>query len=760
SFDGEDELPSKTNYFIGNDQSKWQSNIPNYQAILAENVYPGINLKYYGTNSQLEHDFIVAPGTDPSQIAFSFEGQNELTLDGNGNLVLKAGDDQLTMQAPVSYQDTDHGRRNAVTSSFNVAEDKTVRIALGNYDLTKPLVIDPVLIYSTYLGGSGSERGVGITVDASDNVYVMGFTGSTNFPTASPFQAASGGGTDVFVSKFNPTGSALVYSTYLGGSGADSGNGVVVDLSGAAYLTGETTSTNFPTSSPFQAANAGGTDTFVTKLNAAGSALTYSTYLGGTAFDKAFGIALDSSNNAYLAGTTNSSNFPTSSPFQATPGGAGDVYVTKFNAAGSALTYSTYLGGSAFDTAYDLTVDTSGSAYITGYTLSGNFPTSSPFQAASGGAEDTFVTKFNAAGSALTYSTYLGGSGLESGEGVDVDSSGNAYIVGQTGSSNFPTSSPFQAANAGGIDNYVTKLNAAGSALTYSTYLGGSGTDYGLGVAVDTTGNAYTTGLTDSTNFPTSSAYQTSNGGSDDAFVTKLNAAGSALTYSTYLGGSASDFGMHVALSLDFDVYVAGQTSSTNFPTTSAFQSSNGGSSDAFVTLLTEHSVILSAQVNPTLTFTVNSTSCPLGTLSVTQTQFCTYTITAATNGTSGYTISYLAATTLTSPATDTISHLSSQTASSLGSEQFGFNLRANTAAGSNTSVDFGADASGGAGTVAANYNTINQFKLNTSGETIASATGPSVATIFTVGTIANIASSTEAGAYTTTLTYNIVSGY
>ncbi|MEK7184453.1 MAG: SBBP repeat-containing protein, partial [Patescibacteria group bacterium] len=262
-------------------------------------------------------------------------------------------------------------------------------------------------------------------------------------------------------------------------------------------------------------------------------------------------------------------------------------------------------------------------------------------------------------------------------------------------------------------------------------------------------------------NFPTSSPYQASNGGAQDAFVTKLNSTGTTLTYSTYFGGSGSERGTGVAMNQAGNTYVAGNTTSTNLPTVSPFQSSNGGgATDAFGLLFSENSVVVSGLVNPTLTFTVGSTSCSLGTLSTTQTQFCTYAITAATNGTSGYTISYLPVSTLTSPATDTISHLSTQTSSSLGSEQFGFNLRANTAAGSFTSVDFGADPSGGVGTVSANYNTVNQFKLNTSGETIASSTGPSIATVFTVGTIANIASSTEAGAYTTTLTYNIVSVY
>ncbi len=762
-FAGTDELQSKTNYFIGNDESQWHSDIPNYGKLLAKDVYSGIDLAYYGTNSQLEHDFIVSPGADYKQIAFGFTGQDDLSLDKNGNLVLKAGDDTLTLNAPVTYQ-TDANSKHTIPSSFEL-RDGTVTVAVADtYDPAKPLVIDPVLslVYSTYLGGSGEESAWSMSVDSSGSAYVVGSTTSSNFPTGSPFQASSAGGTDAFVAKLDQAGSALVYATYLGGAGSDIAVGVATDGTGNAYISGYTTSTNFPTASPFQASNAGGQDIFVTKLNTTGSALVYSTYLGGTGLEQESlnSTAVDASGNVYVAGNTRSTNFPTVSPIQATNSGGieGDVFLAKFNAAGSALVYSTYLGGSASDVMNGMALESNGNVLLTGYTGSANFPTASPFQASNAGSLDAFVTKVNSAGSALVYSTYLGGSSDDRGSAVAVDTSGNAYVTGRADSTDFPTASPFQVSNAGGQDAFVTKLNAAGSALAYSTYLGGNGNDRGEAIAIDPIGNAYVTGYVSSTNFPTAVPFQASNAGGQDAFVTKLNAAGSALVYSTYLGGSGTELPLALALGLGGNVFIAGQTTSSNFPTAVPFQASNAGGNDVFITQFTD-TVDLEARVNPTLTFAVGSTSCSLGTLSATQTQQCTYTLSAATNGQSGYAIAYLPAATLTSGG-NTITALGSSTASTLNTEQFGLNLTANTAAGSHTATDFGAAPSGGAGAATANYATANSFKFATAGDQVASSAGPSLATTYTVSTIANIGNTTEAGAYSTTVTFTIVAGY
>jgi hypothetical protein len=762
SFIGTDQLESKTNYFIGNDQSKWHSDVPNYKQLLAKNVYPGIDLRYYGTNSQLEHDFIVSPGTDYKLIAFHFDGQENVSLDKDGNLVMKTGESELRLNAPVTYQQTAN-TKHTIPSQFEL-KDNTITIALNaDYDHSQPLVIDPALVYSTYLGGTGDDQGNVIAVDPSGNVYVVGNTASTNFPTTTPYQGSNAGGTtDVFVAKLNATGSAIIYSTYLGGSALDAATGLAIDSSGNVYIGGSTASTNFPMASAIDSSESGTSDAFITKLNAAGSALVYSTYLGGTVGETIRALTIDTSNNVYVAGFTSSSDFPTVAPFQAASGGVNDVFVAKLNSTGTTYLFSTYLGGSSTDEPFGIAIDSSSNIYIAGRTSSTNFPTSSPFQASNaGGAFDAFVTKMNPAGSALTYSTYLGGTLQDYARGLAVDTAGSAYLVGFTSSTNFPTSSPFQASNGGGQDAFISKFNPAGSALTYSTYLGGTGSEDINNAAVDSSGNLYISGNTSSSNFPTVSPFQsTFNGGTNDATVAKINPSGSALVYSTYLGGNTADNAISVAIGINGDAYLVGRTSSTNFPTASPLQASNaGGAFDTFIIQMTEHSVNLTAQVNPTLTFTVGSTNCILGTLSVSQTQQCTYSLTAATNGTSGYTISYLPVATLTSGA-NTINALSSLTASTLNTEQFGINLRANTAVGSNTASPFGADVSGGSGVVSAAYNTADSFKLVVAGDTIASTPAPSLTSTYTVSTIANIGATTEAGAYTTTLTYNIVAGY
>jgi hypothetical protein len=367
----------------------------------------------------------------------------------------------------------------------------------------------PSLFYSTYLGGSGDDLGFSIAVDASGNAYVTGTTSSSDFPTTSGvFQPMlTGYPGEAFVTKLNPTGSGLVYSTYLGGSdGLDIGYGIAVDATGNAYMTGTTYSTNFPTLGAFQALFGGGfQDAFVTKLNATGSALVYSSFLGGSGYDQGLGIAVDATDNAYVTGLTQSTNFPTTlGAFRTTAPGIQAAFVTKVNTTGS-LIYSTYLGGSGYDFGgSSIAVDATSSAYVTGATLSTDFPTTfGAFQTTAAGNGDAFATKLNAAGSALLYSTYLGASGFEAGIGIAVDATGSAHVLGHTQSTNFPTLGAFQGTYGGGaVDAFVTKFNPPGSALVYSTYLGGSGDDFAGGIRVNATGNAYVTGFTSSTNFP------------------------------------------------------------------------------------------------------------------------------------------------------------------------------------------------------------------------------------------------------------------
>jgi hypothetical protein len=333
-----------------------------------------------------------------------------------------------------------------------------VGFRVAAYDRGKPLVIDPILAYSTYLGGGSDDDGYAIAVDGSGNAYVTGYTLSSDFPTTGALQGANGGPVDVFVSKLNPSGSALVYSTYLGGGTNDYGYGIAVDDAGNAYVTGDTWSTDFPMSNPLQGTNAGDDDAFVTKLNASGSALVYSTYLGGGFYDAGYAIAVDASRSVYVTGFTWSTNFNTAAPLQGIKGGSEDAFVSKIDASGAALVYSTYLGGASFEEGHGIAVDGSGNAYVTGYTASTNFPTAGPFQGANAGSYDAFVSKINSAGSALAYSSYLGGGSDDSGNGIAVDGSGNVYVTGYTASTNFPTAGPFQGTKSAGNDAFVSKI--------------------------------------------------------------------------------------------------------------------------------------------------------------------------------------------------------------------------------------------------------------------------------------------------------------
>ena len=600
-----------TNYLIGDDPSQWHTEVANYGKVEYQNVYSGIDLVYYGNQRRLEYDFVVAPRADPNVIELAFDGVRSMELGRGGNLILHTAGGDLVKDAPVVYQEID-GSRHTIAGRY-LLDDGQVRFEVGTYDHSLPLVIDPILSYSTYLGGKGIDHGYSIAVDATGNAYVTGDTNSINFPTKNPLQASNGGYGDVFVSKLNATGTALVYSTYLGGSNTDVGKSIAVDSSGNAYVAGYSVSTNFPTTpGALQTLIAGGTwDGFVAKLNDTGSGLVYSTYLGGSNQDKIYGVAVDTVGNAYVTGATQSTNFPTANALQATLSGGADGFVAELNAMGSALVYSTYCGGSANDIPNAIAVDGSGNAYVTGSTGSTNFPTTTgAFQLTPGGQNDAFITKLTAGGIGLAYSTYLGGSTTDVGYGIAVDSVGNAYVTGYTSSTNFPTTlGAFQATLSGGTgdtDAFVIKLSPTGSGLIYSTYLGGStGADYGYGIAVDSSGNAYMTGETRSNNFPVKNALQSNYaGGGADAFVTQLSATGSGLVYSTYIGGSAGDTGYGIAVDSTGNAYVTGTTSSTNFPTKNALQSQYGGpkyTSDAFVAKISSGAALLATSSAPAM---------------------------------------------------------------------------------------------------------------------------------------------------------------
>src|SRR5437016_2944333 len=469
---GLDELPGKVNYFIGDDAAKWRTNVPTYARVHYQDLYPGIDLIYYGNPRQLEYDLVVRPGADPGRIVLGFQGADKLEVDADGDLVFHTAGAAIRQRKPVIYQEVD-GLRRDIAGGYVLRETRTVGFKVDTYDPSRPLIIDPVLFYSTYLGGSAQDVGNGIAVDTSGSAYVTGVTSSglaatTSFPTTPGTLAPSyiGGSSDAFVTKLTTTGSALVYSTYLGGSGSDFGFGIAVDGSGRAYVTGQTNSPGIATALAFQTSFGGVIDAFVARLNTAGAALDYLTYLGGTNADEGFAITLDSLGNAYVTGQTESANFPTTTgAFDPSLGGALDAFVTKVGPTGSALGYSTYLGGSSNDAGTGIPVDASFNAYVSGVTSSIDFPTVNPIQASSGGSFDVFVTKVNPAGSGLVYSTYLGGSGFDEGTGIAVDSlpTPNAYVVGFTSSTNFPTTmGAFQTTFGGGTsDAFVAKITEA-----------------------------------------------------------------------------------------------------------------------------------------------------------------------------------------------------------------------------------------------------------------------------------------------------------
>jgi hypothetical protein len=599
---GVDALPGVTNYFIGDDPAAWRTHIRNYAKVEYAGVYPGVDLVYYGNQQQLEFDFIVAPGADLRAIALDFKGVQALKVSQEGDLVLSTGNGDLVQRKPVVYQQVD-GQRHVVDGSY-VVQGMRAGFKVSRYDHTRPLVIDPTLSYSTYLGGKNFDSGYSIAVDANGEAYVTGLVYSVDFPVArgpdgaerrTGAERSTRGNGDAFVAKLNRDGSQFVYSTYLGGSAQDLGSGIAVDSKGNAYVTGYTRSKNFPTTHGAMQTKFGSGATqnaFVARLDDSGE-LSYSTYLGGASNDVGQGVTVDADENAYVTGYTSSSNFPTTAgAFQRTLNGLQNAFVTKLNSAGTALVYSTLLGGDDYDFGSAIAVNPDGNAYVTGTTyaiFSSTFPTTSnAYQTAFAGSGDAFVSKLSADGSTLVYSTFLGGSGYDGGCGIALDTNGNAYVTGYTLSNAFPiTVGALQTGLSGKEDAFVTKFNKDGSGLEYSTYLGGSSNDAAYGIAVGANGYAYITGYTQSADFPTTTgAIQTINASGRKPFLTALDATGARLAYSTYLGGSNGDGGYGIAVDSDSNAYVTGYTSSADYPTTAGASRTSlatGASRDAFV---------------------------------------------------------------------------------------------------------------------------------------------------------------------------------
>ena len=629
ALEGDEKLPGISNYFIGKDPGKWRTNIPTYRRVVAKQVYPGVDLVYYGQGRQLEYDFIVAPGANPGSIRFALETGDtkretaDWKVESNGDLIVALDGGDVRFHKPVVYQEPSAvgGNRRWIEGRHRLFSDNRVGFELGTYDKSRPIIIDPILSYSTYLGGIELDAANAIAVSNDGSAFIAGETDSVDFPTAHPLQPNAGGPSDfpddAFIAKISPDGSTLYYSTFLGGSLDDRASGVAVDSFGSAYVTGTTISQDFPTSIGAADPGCGNdarcdsttnngflkSDAFVAKLNPEGSALNYSSFLshfgapvldsnglpivdangvpkGFGANDRGHSIAVGLNGSAYVVGTTDFG----SGPFA---GVGDDTFLVKVSASGASFLYFADFGGISEDQPYGVALDSLENAHVAGVTYSANFP-----GCALAGDADAFVMRIDTtqpvAGSLLN-SRCLGGAARDQANGIAVDAVNNIYLTGVTNSSNFPTTAGvIKPVCTSEGDIFVTKLTPA-LAPAYSTCLGGSGADYGASIAVDSLTNSYVTGFTNSSvdfpvpGIPTTTFQEVYGGGNTDAFVVKLNPTAAGLVYATYLGGSNAEDGRGIAVDKNGTAYVTGQTCSTDFPAIRPVQEIPGGNCDAFI---------------------------------------------------------------------------------------------------------------------------------------------------------------------------------
>jgi uncharacterized protein (TIGR03437 family) len=590
------------NYLIGAQPHLWRTNIPTFRGVRYREIYRGIDVVF----NDREYDFVVEPGADPSEIEIEVRGALHVRFDDAGGLLLRLPNGTLRQPKPKAFQ----GGRTVPVRFVRRSADR-FGFATGEYDRARPLIIDPVLLYSTYLGGSGSETRIvglgsgsqvktaGIAVDADGNAYITGFTESANFPTVNGFEPVWSGSTDAFVAKVNPSGNTLVYATYLGGpERLDRGFDVAVDEQGNAYVTGRTQSPRFPVRNPFQPALRGEEDCFVAKLHPSGGSLLWSTYFGGGNNDDCHSIAVWNA-SVYVAGETQSPDFPLEAFVNnAFLGNPTDVFVARFDPQGSRLIFSTFLGGGGLDDVEDLAVDVQGNVYVAGHTQSANVPLV-PFQPPDGppgtlprilqqnhgGAVDAYLVRYSSIGQ-MQFATYLGGAQVDAAFGIAVRSAEDVYLAGASFSGDFPiTGQPFQREHGGAADAWLARIDTETPRMIASTFLGGPGNELATAVAVDGAGRAWIAGLA-SAGLPIRDAIQSNYGGDDsDAFLARLDGAAANLEFSTFFGGSGEDGAFGLAVDRSGNAYVTGFTESENFPVSaSALQNRfGGGRSDAFV---------------------------------------------------------------------------------------------------------------------------------------------------------------------------------
>ena len=566
--DGANPLPGRANFLKG-DPTQWHRDVRTFRAVRYRNLYPGIDMIYGGAGVRLKSEFVVAPGADPARIRIRYSGPGRPSIGPDGALSVAVGDQRFTEGAPYIYQER-NGAKATVTGRYTIRTGGAVGFGLGDYDPALPLIIDPLMTYSTQIGANNFNAATAVAVDSTGAAYIAGYTDSSALPTANPAQNFNIGSVEAFVAKLNPAGNSIEYCTYLGGSNDDRAYGIAVDANGSAYVTGTTTSPDFPTRHAEQTSLQGGRDAFVFKLNPLGDMLVFSTFLGGGGTETANGIAIDASGNSYVVGDTTSLNFPATG-YQTANHGSQDAFVAKLSANGQQLLFSTYLGGAGADHGGAIAVDSAGVVYLTGYTWSRNFPLANAFQTTLAGPCNAYIARLSSNGNDLTFSTYLGGSGCtmaypETGQGIAADALGNVYVAGVTSSNDFPLANPVQPLLEGSTDVFVTKVDPSGN-LLFSTYMGGSGVDVGNAIALDSSGAIYVVGYTYSDDFPvTIDALQTALAGTCDAFLFKLSPTGDTLLYATYLGGSGNDTASGVALDSKGNVYLGGWTMSANFP--------------------------------------------------------------------------------------------------------------------------------------------------------------------------------------------------
>ncbi len=580
-------LAARSNYLIGPDRSRWVTGVPSYRRVRQSGVWPGIDVVYHGTQGRFEYDFEVAPGARPADVALRLGDRDDVRLRRDGTLVIEAGAKTVRQPRPVAYQ-VAAGRRQRVRAGYRLEPDGTVRLRVGSYDPTRPLVVDPVIVNSTYLGGSQTDYGSAVASGADGSTFVAGGTSSANFPGTTGTRMSD----DAFVAKFDAAGE-IVFTTFFGGQSSDSATGLALSPEGRPRIAGMTFSELPIVNGPQTTRHDGSHDGFVVEFSADGTAVTYSTYLGGSSTDFALDIASAGGGQVVVVGQTTSSDLPTVAASQPALGGSTDGFLVRLDTSGGPFLHSTYLGGSAEDHAYGVASGPDGSAFAVGRTASANFPTAAPRDASLSGIADGFLARFAPTGGTPLYSTYHGGGGHDYAHDLAVDADGAAHVAGVTNSTDFPVVNAAQPVRAGGSDAYVTKFTPSGAGLTYSTHFGGSADEVAMDIVLVGGGKAAVAGFTYSPDFPTRASVDNTVLGTYDGFVTQLSQTGATIDYAVLLGGDQIDAANGIANAGAGRVAVAGDTASDDFPTHEPRQGERGGSQDAFLTVLDGSDVAL-----------------------------------------------------------------------------------------------------------------------------------------------------------------------